>query len=268
MHLKNRKKFTIVILGGMLLLGAGCNTKQNKIPSNGSPTPTLWAETTPTQFPKASPSGTFVPTQQPNLTKEPEEEQVPTPSPTSALTPEPTKEAESTSTPIPSATQKPEPTPTPVPDMDWLLQNGWQRTVDVTEHYNIYFPECFDEAEVERTEQEIILSYSSKKQTQIRFVIHYRIGQTISEALEQLYAADAIVTEPAEKEKEFSYRVERDIIQQGVILETCFINTLLGSSLEEEEAVVGTIQIQLEYPKEDSTEYETEEYQYFWIPIL
>lgn len=271
MRLKKREKIFILMLSTVLFFGA-CNTEKNTIPPTPSISPTLRVENTQTPLPDFRPSGSVVPTKQPSPTQEPDAEPTltlpPTDLPEPTKIPEPTQNEEPTSTPMPSPTKVPELTQDPVPDVAWLLQTGWQKTVDITEGYAILFPECFDESKVERTEQEILISYSSTEQTALRFVIRYTMQQTAQEALEQISDAGGIVSELSQEEKKFFYRLEGDRIEQGIVIENRFGAALLGSSFGDEEYVVGTMQILLEYPEESRAEYESEKYQYFLVPIL
>lgn len=298
----NKKGIWIVTVAGLLLLGACIRGNQPVVTPTPTVVPTQSAEATETPVPEITaspiPESTVIPKVTPTVVPEPTvvPKVSPTPEPEISATPEPTEAPEPTETPVPeitvtttpeptvipevTPTEAPEPTPTEVPeptkapeiswtpDTELLINAGWQRTVDITENYDIVFPDCFDESKVERMEKELLISYSSTEKEGIKFYVYYTMEQTLEQALLQVTEAGGFMTENNRDEKQFSYRTDGAIIYRGTVLETSFSKVLLDSSFHEEEKITGTIHIVLEYPKEYCTEYETETYQYFLVPIL
>ena len=285
-----KKGISIAIMMGLLLLGACRETPQTTVIPTGTPTTGPVEEINPTVTTKPSAAPTLEPTVPPEATKKPElsvtvmptpeativPEPSVTPVPTAEPTavpkveptkaPEPTEEPEPSATPVPTpeASVTPEPTETPLPDLDRFIGHGWQSMTDITEQYSIVFPECFDETASVRSEEELLLTYSSKEQEEVVFTVRYVPGKLLTEVLEQSMEEWTVSDQ---QEKQFSYYTERDIMKyQGIVLELEFDKKLLGS-VSEEETMTGIMQIEFGYPVENSAEYETDAYRYFIEPV-
>lgn len=248
------------------------------VPVAETPTPTVETDEPvlkPTEEPVPEPS--ITPTVAPVIEATPTEsgESMPTLSPTSA--PEPTEtplptvaELSPTSTPVPTETPVPTvapvPTVTPTVNPEWLVMNGWQKTLSFDEKYTIIFPEIFRDSSLSRTDNKLELGYSSPEEETVEFIISYRMNQTLEAAVDEILTAGGIIEEKIPEENRVSYLLYVDgRMHRGVLVEEQYATALLGTTFGEEEFVVGVMNVVFCHQEDFSGTTWSEEYEYYVI---
>lgn len=241
-------------------------------------TPEPLIEVTVTPEPTIEPTATPEPTSEPTI--EPTATPEPTPEPTLELvvTPEPTPEPMIEPTATPEPTPEPEaeatitslPTATPSPESDVdparLVNNGWQKTISITEAHEIIFPDVFRESTVKKTNQSLEITYTCKENTEIAFFVIYRMQTNTEEVIAEMQMMEGTAFTGTLGTDRVTYLWEKEgVLYGGVLLEEQFERAVLGNVFGEAEWIDGVIQVVFTYPANSRTEYETADYGYYII---
>lgn len=234
--------------------------------------PTATPEPTPepTVEPTATPEPTAEPTIEPTVTPEPTPEPTAEPTVTPEPTPEPTAEPTVTPEPTADTTITPLPTITPGPEPDinpaQLVNNGWQKTISITEAHEIIFPDIFRESTVEKTDQSLEITYTCKENPEIAFSVIYRMQTNTEEVIAEMQTMEGTAFTGTLGTNRVTYLWEKEgFLYAGVLLEEQFERAVLGNVFGEEEWIDGVIQVVFTYPANSRTEYETADYGYYII---
>ena len=268
----------------LLMLGCACIQPQppvSPIPTKpptatALPTATLPAEVRPTVTGTPVPTETLVPTatntptptdtpiptatNAPTLTPTPTETAVPIPTPTEMVMPTPSP------TPVPSPTPEPTVVP-PVPEVnpEALLNHGWQSVMDLTESYQILFPELFTESEIEYADELVVFHYANSKDAGIGFKICFLLEKDFDLLADEIGEEHEMYEMTLDEQQVFRYTGKRGkFLCSGYVLENTYGIT---SEDGEETEQAGALLIEFTYPIEQCELYETEQYQFYIISI-
>ena len=231
-------------------------TPEPIIEATVTPEPTAEPTIEPTATPEPTPEPTIEPTVTPEPTPEPVIEPTTTPEPTA----EPT--ADATITPLPTATPVPEPEINPAQ----LVNNGWQKTISITEAHEIIFPDMFRESTVEKTDQSLEITYTCKENPEIAFSVIYRMQTNTETVIAEMQTMEETAFAGTLGTDRVTYLWEKEgFLYAGVLLEEQFERAVLGNVFGEEEWIAGVIQVVFTYPVNSRTEYETADYGYYII---
>ncbi|MBP3578291.1 MAG: hypothetical protein J6K15_09300 [Lachnospiraceae bacterium] len=285
--MKNKIKCVGAVIFFLLLTACGPRENIGLIEftdSNITATPIVVPTCTPTVTPTPDPAKqpTVAPTETVKPTENPDKLPTATPEPTATLAPTATPEPTSvpTITPMPTAepTKKPEATPTaeptrlptpvpteePVLSTEEMIRSGWQKTVSVDEKYMIIFPELFRESKVEKTGQELIVSYFCREDEFVKFRVMCQMQISLEEKLNEILGLGGVLLSGSAEEKQVIYQwQENGMIYRGTFIEEMYSQALLGSVFGEQEQIIGVMQVSLSYPADKRTIYEASEYNYY-----
>lgn len=146
-----------------------------------------------------------------------------------------------------------------------LVSDGWQKVKSIEDQFYIIFPELFCDSYLLRTNQKLLLGYTSTQKPEAEFQIVYTMQQTLSEAEEQLLLAGADLKQELEKNRTAYVFIEEGITHQGCLVEVQYSVELLGSTFGEEGSVTGVMRVELIYPEAETAEYQQETYHFYVI---
>lgn len=252
-------------------------------PATAVPSPTIEAQETvtpepteavmPTVFPTEAVTPTPIETIAPTPTKIPTATPSPTetavPSPTTAaqetVTPEPTKAVVPTVAPTEPVTPTPVPTSVPQASAEELVYHGWQSVNDLTGTYRIVFPEVFTEGFIEQAEDAILFWYQSRENPEILLSVQFLLEKDFDLLADEIGENHAMQEIAIGEKKGFFYQGERGaFFASGYLVEHFY-----EAFVQETDGIkpVGSLLVEFSYPKEQRDRYETEQYQYYIIPI-
>lgn len=124
----------------------------------------------------------------------------------------------------------------------------------------------FRESVVEKEENVLSISYTCKEDADIEFQIRYCIQQTYEDVKNDILARNGMITEEYPELRRCSYALqENGKLYEGIMIESKYSYSLLGSAFGEEEWVNGVMQVVFSYPDNQTAKYDAEQYNYYVV---